>query len=231
MIAVSGDRAVTHAGHGVLRRRGVGKPDADEVLGQWRVFDSDSAHVQSNRSRGRLENQRTLVTHVARGRHPQQGARRADIHELSEEGCEARFNLGGGHAGGSCHMAGRTHGECHARPDVTAQAMSGNEPTLSKAGRSDDAQRTSSDHALVVDNTEKLERDRRDRRLNNVMYVSEIWRYPVKSISGERLMRIKLELTGVEGDRMVHVEDQRGHVISARTHPQLLAHHAVSGTD
>jgi uncharacterized protein YcbX len=59
------------------------------------------------------------------------------------------------------------------------------------------------------------------------VYLAEIWRYPVKSMGGERLGEATLGPLGVEGDRVVHVEDARGRVITARTHPRLLAHRAV----
>lgn len=58
------------------------------------------------------------------------------------------------------------------------------------------------------------------------MRVAEIWRYPVKSMGGEKLVRANVDTLGIDGDRVVHVEDAHGHVITARTHPQLLGHHA-----
>ena len=59
------------------------------------------------------------------------------------------------------------------------------------------------------------------------MKVAQIWRYPVKSMAGERLNHARIGPLGIEGDRIVHVEDARGHVITARTHYRLLAHHAT----
>jgi uncharacterized protein YcbX len=59
------------------------------------------------------------------------------------------------------------------------------------------------------------------------MYVAEIWRYPVKSMAGERVDRVEMSALGLAGDRMVHVEDRRGRVITARTHPKLLGHKGV----
>src|SRR5215470_2587330 len=59
------------------------------------------------------------------------------------------------------------------------------------------------------------------------MKVAEIWRYPVKSMAGERLDRARIDSLGIAGDRVVHVEDTRGHVVTARTHPRLLAHRAT----
>lgn len=62
------------------------------------------------------------------------------------------------------------------------------------------------------------------------MKVAQIWRYPVKSMAGERLDRANVGSLGIEGDRIVHVEDAHGHVITARTHHRLLGHHATLNT-
>ena len=59
------------------------------------------------------------------------------------------------------------------------------------------------------------------------MKVEQIWRYPIKSMAGERLNHARIASLGIEGDRVVHVEDARGHVITARTHPRLLGHQAT----
>jgi uncharacterized protein len=59
------------------------------------------------------------------------------------------------------------------------------------------------------------------------MKVGQIWRYPIKSMGGERLNHARIGSLGIEGDRVVHVEDVRGHVITARTHHRLLGHHAT----
>jgi len=61
------------------------------------------------------------------------------------------------------------------------------------------------------------------------MHVAELWRYPVKSMAGEKLQCATLGPLGIEGDRVVHVEDSRGRFITSRTHPQLLGHHARLG--
>ena len=61
------------------------------------------------------------------------------------------------------------------------------------------------------------------------MHVAELWRYPVKSMAGERLECATLGPLGIEGDRVVHVEDSSGRFITSRTHPQLLGHHARLG--
>lgn len=59
------------------------------------------------------------------------------------------------------------------------------------------------------------------------MRVAEIWRYPVKSMAGEKLDRATLTGLGIEGDRIVHVEDATGRVITSRTHSRLLGSHAT----
>lgn len=63
------------------------------------------------------------------------------------------------------------------------------------------------------------------------MYVSELWRYPVKSMAGERLSEAELRADGFAGDRVVHVLDEFGRVVTARTHPRLLALGARLGED
>ena len=56
------------------------------------------------------------------------------------------------------------------------------------------------------------------------MYVKEIWRYPVKSMAGERLERASVTGLGVDGDRAVLVVTPQGRVVTARSHPALLGH-------
>ena len=57
------------------------------------------------------------------------------------------------------------------------------------------------------------------------MHVSELWRYPVKSMAGELLQSAKLTVEGIEGDRVIQVRDARGHTATARTYPDLLGLH------
>lgn len=63
------------------------------------------------------------------------------------------------------------------------------------------------------------------------MKVAALWRYPVKTMRGERLDRVRLGPLGFEGDRVVHVEDASGFVITSRTHPKFLGHRATLGSD
>lgn len=62
------------------------------------------------------------------------------------------------------------------------------------------------------------------------MYVSELWRYPVKSLRGERLTEAGLSADGVAGDRLVHIR-QRGNVVTGRTRHRLLGLDATTGAD
>src|SRR5882672_6606719 len=63
------------------------------------------------------------------------------------------------------------------------------------------------------------------------MNVTEIWRYPVKTMAGEKLPRARLGPLGIEGDRVVHVEDIQGQVITSRSHPRFLGHKGTLGLD
>jgi uncharacterized protein YcbX len=53
------------------------------------------------------------------------------------------------------------------------------------------------------------------------MFVKEIWRYPVKSMAGERVPEAEVGELGIAGDRtvLVHVG---GRVVTSRTHHRLL---------
>jgi len=59
--------------------------------------------------------------------------------------------------------------------------------------------------------------------------IAELWRYPVKSMAGEPLDRAEVRRDGIAGDRVVHVEDERGRTVTSRTRPRLLGHRATLG--
>lgn len=61
--------------------------------------------------------------------------------------------------------------------------------------------------------------------------VTEIWRYPVKTMAGEQLQRADIGPLGIQGDRVVHVEDARGRVITSRSHPRFLGHEGSLAAD
>jgi uncharacterized protein YcbX len=62
------------------------------------------------------------------------------------------------------------------------------------------------------------------------MRIVELWRYPVKSLAGESLQAVDLTPDGMIGDRVVHVRDARGRVVTARTKPRLLGLHGTWDT-
>jgi uncharacterized protein YcbX len=53
------------------------------------------------------------------------------------------------------------------------------------------------------------------------MFVKEIWRYPIKSMAGERIAQAQVGELGITGDRtiLVHVG---GRLVTSRTHQRLL---------
>jgi hypothetical protein len=54
------------------------------------------------------------------------------------------------------------------------------------------------------------------------MWIQELWRYPVKSMAGERIESAEVTGAGIVGDRTVLVAGPRGRIITSRTHPRLL---------
>jgi len=63
------------------------------------------------------------------------------------------------------------------------------------------------------------------------MHVAELWRYPVKSLRGERLQIADVGTDGVAGDRLVHVRQQSGRVVTSRFRPGLLGLQGALGED
>jgi uncharacterized protein len=86
-----------------------------------------------------------------------------------------------------------------------------------------------SDVALLLARTDASVRYAKE--LSVVMRVTELWRYPVKTLAGERLASAHIGPFGVDGDRVVHVEDEDGHVITSRSHPRFLGHRGTLGSD
>lgn len=55
------------------------------------------------------------------------------------------------------------------------------------------------------------------------VHIAQLWRYPVKSLLGERLPTLRLVDDGIEGDRMWGIQDRRdGRILTARREPRLL---------
>jgi len=63
------------------------------------------------------------------------------------------------------------------------------------------------------------------------MKVAAIWRYPVKSMAGERVDAISIDSTGLAGDRVVQVYNRSGRLVTARKYPRLLRLKATIGSD
>ena len=61
------------------------------------------------------------------------------------------------------------------------------------------------------------------------MQIAELWRYPVKSMAGERLEAAEFGEGGIQGDRVVQVRRADGHMLDARAHPRLLSHRPTYG--
>jgi hypothetical protein len=60
--------------------------------------------------------------------------------------------------------------------------------------------------------------------------VGALWRYPVKSLAGERLDIAEITTDGIVGDRIVHVRGPEG-VRTSRRHYNLLGLHATLGPE
>ena len=62
------------------------------------------------------------------------------------------------------------------------------------------------------------------------LIVGALWRYPVKTLGGERLDTAEITTNGIVGDRIVHVRGPEG-VRTSRRHHTLLGLHATLGPD
>jgi uncharacterized protein len=62
------------------------------------------------------------------------------------------------------------------------------------------------------------------------MTLRSLWRYPVKSLAGERITETTLTRLGIPGDRVVHVRGPEG-VRTSRRHYRLLGLHGTLGAD
>lgn len=60
--------------------------------------------------------------------------------------------------------------------------------------------------------------------------IGALWRYPVKTLAGERIEAAQLTELGVPGDRVVHVRGPEG-VRTSRRHHRLLGLHGTLGPD
>lgn len=62
---------------------------------------------------------------------------------------------------------------------------------------------------------------RRAEMTNSLGFISELWRYPVKSMGGETVERVTVDERGVIGDRAFVVHDAAGKVASAKANKQF----------
>ncbi|MGH2950831.1 MAG: MOSC domain-containing protein [Solirubrobacterales bacterium] len=62
------------------------------------------------------------------------------------------------------------------------------------------------------------------------MRIAELWRYPVKSLRGEQLDRVRIDVTGIPGDRGLRVADARGTVTARRKQAMVGLPAAIDGT-
>ena len=62
------------------------------------------------------------------------------------------------------------------------------------------------------------------------MHIAGLWRYPVKTLAGEPLDSATLSITGIPGDRIVHVRGPEG-VRTSRRHHRLLGLRATLPPD
>jgi len=63
------------------------------------------------------------------------------------------------------------------------------------------------------------------------VYIKELWRYPVKSMAGEKLDRIHMGELGFDGDRKVLALGPDGRVLTSRRHYKLLGLQGTLGAD
>lgn len=63
------------------------------------------------------------------------------------------------------------------------------------------------------------------------MHLAQIWRYPVKSLAGERLDEAEIVTSGIPGDRAVHLRDARGKVVTGRRRYDLVTVPASLASD
>ena len=54
------------------------------------------------------------------------------------------------------------------------------------------------------------------------MHVSELWRYPIKTLKGERIQQTEITANGIPGDREIVVMGKEGRIITSRSKPKLL---------
>ena len=61
------------------------------------------------------------------------------------------------------------------------------------------------------------------------LYVAGLWRYPVKTLAGERLAEATVTADGIQGDRLVQVYGPEG-IRTSRRHYHLLGLRGTTGS-
>jgi MOSC domain-containing protein len=62
------------------------------------------------------------------------------------------------------------------------------------------------------------------------LFVKQLWRYPVKTLAGERIETVEITANGIPGDRIVHVRGPEGVRTSRRQHRLLGLHGTLDVT-
>ncbi len=62
------------------------------------------------------------------------------------------------------------------------------------------------------------------------LFVEQLWRYPVKSLAGERIETAEITANGIPGDRIVHVRGPEGVRTSRRQHRLLGLHGSLDSS-
>src|ERR1700676_4079736 len=57
---------------------------------------------------------------------------------------------------------------------------------------------------------------------SGLMFVKELWRYPGKSMAGERVAEACIDELGIAGDRQILVRNGHGRTLTSRMHHLLL---------
>lgn len=63
------------------------------------------------------------------------------------------------------------------------------------------------------------------------MHVEELWRYPIKSLKGEKIQDAQITPNGIPGDREIVVLNAGGRIVTSRSRPKLLALKGELGSD
>src|SRR5574341_1051250 len=90
---------------------------------------------------------------------------------------------------------------------------------------------TTSTWSPIPRSTSPWSRSLPQRQGKAMMHVVELWRYPVKSLAGQRLEVVDLKPDGIPGDRVVHVQNARGRIVTSRTRHRLLGLHGTLGAN